>query len=130
MGSVEKRKFTEVDDARVQKAVGQEFSGTWKFVDCKHLLDNNVEKWSDLFKLKLIYCHRIANFQAEQKKEPEEVDFRDKKREVLIELIDVLDESSAFDYLLNEDILQASMDMISKNVYRTFANKSKYETWS
>ena len=27
--------------------------------------DNSSEKWPDLFKLKLIYCHRIANFQAE-----------------------------------------------------------------
>jgi hypothetical protein len=68
-------------------------------------VDNIPEKWSDIFKLKLIYCHRIANFQAEQKKEPEQVDFRDKKREVLIELIDVLDESSAYDYLMNQDIL-------------------------
>jgi hypothetical protein len=48
------------------------------------------------------------------------VEFREKKREVLIELIDVLDESNAYDYLMNEDILRASMDMISKNVYRTF----------
>ena len=51
-------------------------------------------------------------------------EFRDKKRETLIELIDVLDESEAQNYLLNEEILQQSMNMIDKNIYRTFANKN------
>lgn len=42
----------------------------------------------------------------------------------MIELIDVLDDSDAIDYLLNEEILKESMVMITKNVYRTFTNKN------
>ena len=75
--------------------------------------------------MKLKYCYTAANFHADSKKQPEQVEFRDKKREVMIELIDVLDDPSAVDYLLNEDILQCSVTMIEKNIFRTFSNKSK-----
>ena len=51
-------------------------------------------------------------------------EFRDKKRETLIEMIDVLDESDAQKYLLNEETLSHSMEMVDKNIYRTFANKN------
>ena len=64
-----------------------------------------MDEWPDLFKLKLLYCFRVANFQAETKKDPEEVEFRDSKRETLIELIDALDEQMAEDYLHTESIL-------------------------
>jgi serine/threonine-protein phosphatase 2A regulatory subunit B' len=53
---------------------------------------------------------------------------RDKKREVLIELIDVLDDQDATHTLLTEEILEASMEMISRNVYRTFTNKNTKKT--
>jgi hypothetical protein len=75
--------------------------------------------------LKLKFCWKAANFQADAKKNPEQIEFRDKKREILIELIDILDDNEAHEYLMNADILAESMVMISKNVYRTFTNKSK-----
>lgn len=59
------------------------------------------------------------------KKEPKEVEFKEKKREILIELIDILDESPADELLHTEDILVASIEMIERNIFRTFANKSK-----
>lgn len=86
--------------------------------------DIDAEKWASLFKLKLKFCYNPANFQADSKKNPEQQEFRDKKRETLIELIDVLDENQAYEYLLNEDILSESMMMVSKNIYRTFQNKN------
>ena len=44
----------------------------------------------------------------------------------MIELIDILDDGElAEEYLHNEDILRASIVMIEKNIFRTFANKSK-----
>jgi hypothetical protein len=42
----------------------------------------------------------------------------------MIELIDILDDTNAQDYLLNENILKESMIMIEKNIFRTFTNKS------
>jgi hypothetical protein len=48
------------------------------------------------------------------------IEFKEQKREVMIELIDVLDDSQAVDILLTEDILKASMVMIQKNIFRTF----------
>lgn len=54
------------------------------------------------------------------------MEFRDQKRNTLIDLIDILDDNQASDYLLNEVTLAESMQMVSKNVYRTFSNKSKY----
>jgi len=52
------------------------------------------------------------------------VEFKDKKRETLIELIDILDDNEAAEYLLTDEIMKESMVMITKNVYRTFQNKS------
>lgn len=56
-------------------------------------VDTDPGKWASLFKLKLLYCYNPANFQADSKKNPEQVEFKDKKRETLIELIDVLDDN-------------------------------------
>ena len=86
-------------------------------------LDRDAYDWPELYKYKLIFCCTTANFQAESKKQPEEVNFRDQKRETLIELVDVLDESEAYDTLHTEPVLQASMEMIEANIFRTFANK-------
>jgi len=48
----------------------------------------------------------------------------------MIDLIDILDDNNAYDYLLTEEILQESMQMIEKNIFRTFANKSKsFKLW-
>ena len=52
------------------------------------------------------------------------MEFKDKKRETLIELIDILDDNEAAEYLLTDEIMKESMVMITKNVYRTFQNKS------
>ena len=37
------------------------------------------------------FCYEAANFQADSKKNPEQVEFKEKKRETMIELIDILD---------------------------------------
>lgn len=71
-----------------------------------------------------MYCHKAANFNSDAKKHPEDAEFREKKRETLIELIDVLDEGSAGDLLLTEELLKESMVMIERNIFRTFTNKN------
>ena len=88
-------------------------------------VDIDPKQWPQNYKLKLRFCWRIANFQADAKKNPEMIEFKEEKRNILIELIDVLDDPEAVDTLLTQDILAESMIMISKNVYRTFSNKSK-----
>ena len=70
---------------QIREAIKQKFS------------DNDPLDWPMLYKLKLKYCYPLANFQADSKKNPEQIDFRDKKKEVLIELIDVLDDNNAYD---------------------------------
>lgn len=83
-------------------------------------------QWPELYKIKLAFCHKSANFQADSKKFPEQVEFKEKKREIIIELIDILDEgSNAEEYLHQEDVLREAMTMVEKNIFRTFANKSK-----
>ena len=53
------------------------------------------------------------------------MEYRDKKKEVLIELIDILDDNNAYDHLLTKEILNESILMIERNIFRTFSNKSK-----
>jgi hypothetical protein len=70
---------------------------------------------------KLRACHTIADF-SEVKKDAE---LKEDKKECLIEVIDLLDEQEAPDCLFNEKILEAAVNMISANLFRTFSNKSK-----
>ena len=66
-------------------------------------------------------CHTIADFSDSKK----DLELKESKKETLIEIIDLLDEQEAPDYVINEKILEAAFKMISMNLFRTFANKSK-----
>ena len=85
------------------------------------MLDVDYSKWQILYLAKLKACHRIANFQDSKK----DVELKEAKKECLVEIIDVLDEPEAADYIFKERVLEAAMQMISANLFRTFANKSK-----
>ena len=50
---------------------------------------------------------------------------KENKKECLIEIIDVLDESEAVDTIINEKTLAEAIKMISANLFRTFSNKGK-----
>jgi hypothetical protein len=63
----------------------------------------------------------IADF-TEAKKD---VELKESKKECLIELIDVLEESEAPDTLINEKVLIEVFRMIQANLFRTFTNKGK-----
>lgn len=63
----------------------------------------------------------IADF-TEAKKDTE---LKEAKKECLIELIDVLEESEAPDTLINEKTLTEAFRMIQVNLFRTFTNKGK-----
>ena len=63
------------------------------------------QKVVDFFKIKLKFCYEPANFHADAKKNPEQIEFREKKRETLIDLIDAMDDPNAQDYLMTEEIL-------------------------
>ena len=54
-----------------------------------------------------------------------DVDFKENKKECLIEVIDILDESEAVDTIITEKILAEVIKMISVNLFRTFSNKGK-----
>lgn len=41
-------------------------------------------------------------------------------------MIDLIDTYEAADYILNEQVLSESMKTIAANLFRTFANKSKF----
>ena len=84
-------------------------------------LDVDASRWQILYLAKLRACHAIADF-ADSKKD---LELKEDKKECIIELIDLLDEQDAPDYVINEKTLEAAMQMISINLFRTFANKSK-----
>ena len=74
-----------------------------------------------LAKLKACRDH-IADFTDSKK----DTDLKDLKKECLIEMIDLIDTYEAADYILNEQVLSESMKTIAANLFRTFANKSKF----
>lgn len=63
----------------------------------------------------------MADF-SDAKKDTE---FKDAKKECLIELIDVLEEADAPDTIVNDKVLTETFKMIQVNLFRTFTNKSK-----
>ena len=81
----------------------------------------DYQKWQILYLAKLRACHKIADFSDAKK----DVDLKEAKKECLVEIIDVLDEPEAADYIIKERVLEATMQMVSANLFRTFANKSK-----
>ena len=84
-------------------------------------IDVDPTKWQILYLAKLKACHTCADFSDSKK----DIELKENKKETLIEIIDLLDESEAADYLINEKVLAAAFQMISVNLFRTFANKSK-----
>jgi len=83
--------------------------------------DESPSKWQVLYIAKLRACMDMADFSDTKK----DVDFKDAKKECLIELIDVLEENDAPDTLINEKVLTESFKMIQTNLFRTFTNKCK-----
>ena len=75
-----------------------------------------------MYLAKLRACHTLADFTDSKK----DLELKEQKKECMIELIDLLDEQEAPQYVINEKTLEASMNMISVNLFRTFANKSKF----
>lgn len=73
-----------------------------------------------MYLAKLKACHRIADFSDSKK----DVELKETKKECLIEIIDVLDEPEAADFVFKERVMEAAMQMISVNLFRTFANKN------
>lgn len=86
-----------------------------------NVTDVDPTKWQILYLAKLKACHKIADFSDAKK----DVELKEAKKECLIEIIDVLDEPEAADYIIKERVLEAAMEMISANLFRTFANKSR-----
>lgn len=78
------------------------------------------EDWRKLYVAKLHACYKAADF-TDNKKDTE---FKDQKKDTLIDLIDVLDDPVSNQYLFNEPILKEAVRMIEVNIFRTFTNKS------
>lgn len=82
------------------------------------------ERWRSLYVAKLKACSRQADF-SDAKKDPE---YKDQKKEALIDLIDILDDAqNAPQHLFNENILKESLRFIENNIFRTFTNKGKLD---
>jgi serine/threonine-protein phosphatase 2A regulatory subunit B' len=80
-----------------------------------------------LYVAKLKACHRFADF-SEAKKDAE---FKEQKKEQMIDLIDILDDvANAQAYLFNEAILKEAIKLVEVNIFRTFTNKANKKTSS
>lgn len=75
-----------------------------------------------LYIAKLRACYRLADFSDSKK----DLEFKEQKKECMIELIDSLDDATlAPQYLFNEHILKEAFKLVESNIFRTFTNKSK-----
>lgn len=75
-----------------------------------------------MYVAKLRVCYRAADFSDSKK----DLEFKDQKKETMIDLIDTLDDTNlAPQYLFNEPILKEVIKLVEANIFRTFTNKSK-----
>ncbi len=71
---------------------------------------------------KLRACYRAADFSDSKK----DLEFKEWKKETMIDLIDTLEDSVlAPQFLFNEHILKEVVKLVEANIFRTFTNKSK-----
>ena len=56
-----------------------------------------------------------------------DTELKETKKECLIELIDILEDSDAPDTIINEKVLVEAFKTIQANLFRTFTNKCKYK---
>jgi hypothetical protein len=81
------------------------------------------EKWKTLYVAKIRACYKAADFSDSKK----DLEFKEQKKETMIDLIDSLEDSvHAPQYLFNEQILKEVVKLVEANIFRTFSNKSKY----
>ena len=84
-------------------------------------IDVEPEKLKTLYIAKLRACYKLADF-SDSKKDTE---FKEQKKECMIDLIDTLDDANlAPQYLFNEQILKEAIKLVESNIFRTFSNKS------
>lgn len=88
--------------------------------------DVDYSQWKPLYIQKLKTCYKLADFNDVKK----DTDYKESKKETLIEIIDILDDPTAVQYLLNEQILKESINMIEVNLFRAFTNKTAKKTSS
>lgn len=75
-----------------------------------------------LYIAKLRTCYKLADFSDSKK----DIEFKEQKKECMIDLIDTLDDANiAPQYLFNELILKEAIKLVESNIFRTFSNKSK-----
>lgn len=85
------------------------------------MLDVDPERMKPLYIAKLRACYRLADFSDSKK----DLEFKEHKKECMIELIDTLDDATlAPQYLFNEAILKEAFKLVESNIFRTFTNKS------
>lgn len=71
---------------------------------------------------KLKACYKLADFSDAKK----DLEFKEQKKEAMIDLIDALDDTgNAASYLFHEPILKEVIKMVEANIFRTFTNKGK-----
>lgn len=85
-------------------------------------VDVESDKWKVLYIAKLKACHKLADFTDSKA----DTDWKEQKKETLIEIIDILDDNyNAPTHLFNEQILKEAVKLIEANLFRTFTNKGK-----
>ena len=83
-----------------------------------------------LYIAKMKACYKLADF-SDIKKDTE---WKDKKKDALIDLIDILDDSNSASVgpqlLFNEQIFREVIKFVESNIFRTFTNKQNKKTSS
>ena len=69
--------------------------------------------------LKLKYCETIFDFKQDEKANPLVAEAKDKKREVLLQLIALVDNDAGSKNVLIQQLLPKVFDMIEVNIFRT-----------
>ena len=69
--------------------------------------------------LKIKYCETIFDFKQDEKSNPTVAEAKDKKREVLLQIINLVDSDSVNKNMLLNQLLPTVFSMIEVNIFRT-----------
>lgn len=101
----------------VKQAVPQVEATDFKLMPLLRFKDVDRHRWQTIYLAKLKSCtERMADFLDPKK----DIELKESKKNCVVEMIDILDDSHSYETLHTEIVLTEAVRMVAANIFRTF----------
>lgn len=101
----------------VKEAVPHVEATDFKLMPLLRFKDVDHHRWQTIYLAKLKSCtERMADFLDPKK----DIELKESKKNCVVEMIDILDDSHSYETLHTEIVLTEAVRMVAANIFRTF----------